>query len=357
MRTVLAIAVLLVTAGCLGAPGTDSAEPTPADGFPPGVTEDGVENATELLDAHNAALAESGYAFRVDSETEQTENGTFDSALDNSTTTYTGRVAGTEFRLHVEGQSVDDNPTVDAWANNSVMLTRSEFGNQTRFNKGQRETNHNPWNTQLRSILDTGDFDVTERYVTDGKTFLVLRADELRTEHSDAYQTFDARAVVDLDGRVHELNATTTSESPSGTWTHTFNFELTEIGVEAVERPDWADRAESVVSASVSLDSTRDQVVLQHEAGDPLPEGTTVELTHDGETHTFTFDQTLDVGERAYVVYPADGGAPVLHFEEPSGEFERIQGDYEVSVTGPDGASILNAGFGVESATAEAPDN
>lgn len=345
MRTVLAVAALLVTAGCLGALGVDDAEPTPADGFPPGVTADGVENATELLDANAAALTDSGHEFRV----------TTSAATGNAT--YTGRALGDEFRMHEQRQNGGGTATVDTWANDSVVLTRAAVGNETRFDQRERHSGAaTPWRAQLERLLAAGDFAVTDRYVAEGGTRLELAANRTRPAHDDAYRAFSARAVVDLDGVVHELDAETTVDAQFDSRTRSVDYELTDVGVDAVERPDWAGRAQATVTASVSLDSTREYVVLEHEAGDPLREGTTVELTHDGEMHTLTFDRSLDVGERAYVAYPADGGPPVLAYEEPAGEFERIQGSYEVRVTGPDGASILNAGFAVESATAEAPD-
>jgi hypothetical protein len=349
MRTVLAVTALLLTAGCLGAttPGNSGPAPTSADGFPPGVTEDGLQNATELLDAHDAELADTGYEFRLAMTTDRAENAT-----------YTGRALNDEFRIHMDRQRDDSSLTVDTWANDSVVLTRLEHGSETRFDQRRRyDSVTEPWNEQIERILDAGDFEVTDRYVGAGQTFLVLDANEARSARSDAYQAFSARAVVDLDGRVHELNATTVVDSQSESWTRTVDFELTTIGVESIDSPGWSERALATVDASVGLDSNREFIELEHQAGDPLPEGTTVELSHDDETHTLTFDQSLDPGERAYLAYPADGSSPVLTFEEPSGEFERIEGAYEVSVTGPDGTSILNAGFAVETGSAEAPDS
>ncbi|WP_232700964.1 DUF7537 family lipoprotein [Halobacterium wangiae] len=344
MRTVLAVVALLVTAGCLGAgaPATDSPEQTPADGFPPGVTADGVENATALLDAHSSVLADPGYTFRVAVASDRTENGS-----------YTGRTKGDEFRLNAEFGRDDGTLAVDTWANDSVVLTRVAHGDETQFDQRERHDGAaEPWTAQLERVLAAGDFEVTDRYVEDGRTVLALDANRTRPTHDGAYQSYRAHAVVDLDGRVHELNTTTEAESESGSWTRALDFELTTVGVDSVERPEWGDSAAATLDASVELDSTDELIELEHQAGEPLPAGTTVELTHDGETHTLTFEESLDVGERAYVAYPADGSAPVLSLEEPSGNFERIEGSYEVSVTGPDGASILNAAFAVETAGA-----
>ena len=227
-----------------------------ANDLPPGVNETGLEDASELVDAHQAALNESGFAF------EFRANVTVGPA--SQRTVQCGTVEAGLSPLVVNSTSerdLGDGPTTvatDLWANRTTTAVRYDRDGHTRvrqFNRSGEELGvpdetwahlpradldsqvTNAWLLEL--ALNAGEFELDRVENRDGERVAVLRA----TEASAAANLtdLDATVVVDMDGRVHHISLTAAYEGDEANTSIEYEFELTEVGNVTVERPGWAD--------------------------------------------------------------------------------------------------------------------
>ncbi|MFC3478436.1 hypothetical protein [Halobacterium litoreum] len=352
MRTVLAVAALLVTAGCAGVAPTDGVQaPAPADGYPPGVTESGLQNASELVSTHVELVETTGYAFDVETTTNFRDVVDGEPYVSNESLAYRGRTAGNVSRVEVHRwfgatPTYDEQATTfDAWWNESSgrYLSRAENGQGTvtfrvTDNDGGfgAEPDREAWTRHGLGALSAGDYEVTNRYVADGRTLVVLEADRALDGN---YDTYRARLVVDLDGRIHEFEVESTFSDGNKSWAQTASYELTHVGVESIPEPAWREAALALPDASLVVTSHTQYVELWHERGETLPAGSTVEIAHDGETQTVTLDRPVAEGDRLYVTDPADGELGVS-FAEPGDDTPRLRGEYHIHVFSPEGYAV-----------------
>lgn len=359
MRRVLAVVALLLTAGCLGGvPLADGGlAPAASDGYPPGVTERGVENATALVLAHLDAVRDTGWGFRVETASNYTDTIDGEPFVTNETTTYRGRTTGTTTRVrsHALTRATrtfgERSYAFDTWWSESTnrQLRRVEnaagtvsFEVREYVDIGPPDR-YPPWTLAALQLLGTGDYEVTRRVVRDGRTLLVLEATAADAEH-DHWSAFDGRLVVDLQGRIHEFEGHGTGSKGEASWVRTADYELTELGVSSVPRPSWEDAAEAATRAGLSVELRERSVVVTHQEGEPLPAGSTVEVTRDGETHALTLDRELAAGERAFLAFPREGAGPVLRFQQPGEDYARITDPLSVQVFGPHGYAVDGVG-------------
>ncbi|WP_327050843.1 DUF7537 family lipoprotein [Halomicrococcus gelatinilyticus] len=369
----LLLAAAVLAAGCVGGfgsgtPDATTAETTdgttthatttgvgPADAaLPPGVTESGLANATKLVAAHEAALAETGYEFRF---TASTWYGNETSA---GTQTGTVAVGLSSFLVTKSVQDDSSTYTTATWANESVALTAFTSDGERRYQERERNADTQKEITSqatkaitLQSILDSGEFSVTEVERTGERTLTTVRADAYAGDaRFDDVSEYNATVVVDASGRVHEFHWTVETADLR----RESDFELTAIGPVSVERPDWAGAAAETVNADVDVTSDEEFVVVHHRGGDALPAGSTVEIGHDGETHAFELESPLVTQGDRYIYYPADGGDPVMTDDRPTDvDAERVDGSYSVTVTDPQGRTVHSTGFGVGHGEASQP--
>lgn len=351
MRAFLAVAGLLVTAGCAGfAPTVDVQPPEPADGYPPGVSADGVENATALLYAHTDAVRRSGYAFIGRTTKNVTHIADDDSLATNKSTTWNGQVTRNVTRVrtrvwHGATRKYDERAvSTELWFDESSghRLLRTSKGDGTvAFDvtedvDGLETAAVSSWTTDTLDLLGEGDYDLTRRYVEDGRTLVVLESD---APGSTTHDAFSARLVVDLAGRVHEFDARATGANEDHSWTETATYELTDLGVASVPKPEWHDTALSTPEANIVYTARERHLELEYARGDVLPPGTTVVVSHDDETTRVALDRELGPGDTLYVTDPADRG-PVVSFDRPADDLPPMRGEYRVKVLGPDGYAV-----------------
>ncbi|USZ69142.1 hypothetical protein NGM10_05235 [Halorussus salilacus] len=244
-----------------GAPPLPAATTTgdSAEELPPGVNETGIEDASELVEAHEAALVETGFAFGFEA------NVTVGPA--RQFTAVSGRVESGLSPLVVESASerdLGDGPTAvgtDLWANETtvaVQYDREGRDQLRRYNRSGGEFGvpdetwahlpradlksqvTNAWLIEL--ALAAGEYDLERVDDRDGERVAVLRATEAAAAAN--LTDLDSTVVVDEEGRVRELSLTAAYEGEEPTTEVRYEFELTEVGGVSVERPAWVAEAE-----------------------------------------------------------------------------------------------------------------
>ena len=384
----LLLAATLVLAGGVSAGGlaqettTDGdATETPIDestNLPPGVTEDGVSNATALLEAHQDALAATGYEF------ESRSNYSMGGVATVSEQSGTVAKAFFPYVSHADATVERGNQTVeydlDQWGNESLTLVRIQTENRTQYQKlfyeegGERSPSlgsGGPFVNRsdveasvsgtglIASALAMSNFTVESVETVDGHTLTTLRAEEVN--ESGGFGTanvsqFDGTLVVDERGLVREVNVSMAFESGFGGENRlAYHFEIVRTGPVVVQRPAWTDEALESSSARISIDSEETYFTVTNRGGDRLPNGTEIQVSHGDVNTTLTLEQSLRPGETAYVYFPAEGGEPVLTRGQPEeGVGAEVRGDYEFTVVDPTGNVVgqFGIGRGVSTATA-----
>ncbi|WP_135805731.1 DUF7537 family lipoprotein [Halorussus marinus] len=277
---VLAAATLL--AGCSGGTVAPTATETTTDAppvtdeganatFAPGLNESGVADAAALVAAHRAALNETGFAFAFRA------NVTVGPA--SQRTVQRGRVETGLAPLVVNSTSerdLGDETTAvatDIWANHTASVVRYDREDWTRVRAYNRSGEgigvpDESWAHLPRADLDSqvtnawlvelalaaGDYDIDRIEERDGREVAVLRA----TEPAGAANVtdLDATAVVDREGRVHELSLTAGYEGEEPTTRVHYEFELADLDERSVERPKWVAPALRSTNATAETPTT-----------------------------------------------------------------------------------------------------
>ena len=237
----LALALLVLFAGCTmptgGPSSTDSpAASAPADGettaspsptatpaseraSPPGVTDSTLEDATALLAAHADALRETGYRLDV--------------IRTGTQTTYVAEPDYGSYRV-VPGPT-NTNPAV--WANGSVAVARETRGNETVYNRPPRlwpSPARMTGSEALRTLFAAGEYTANGTAPCGDRTCTVLRA-----EGSDRFENFSGRALVHESGVVHQFHASYVVDGEG----REFHLVLAARGNVTVSRPSWVGTA------------------------------------------------------------------------------------------------------------------
>lgn len=331
--------------------------------LPPGVDASGVENASALVAAHRAALAETGYVYRVryaaSADSEFSQQGTSRAVVaKNHAPIRVRSVSDVQFDNRTE------RARTDVWANESVALYEYRTRNRTVYQESNATVSpagRDPFarpgtldvvdQASMSSLvglaLRSGEYEVAATESRSGSTLTTLRAatPNRSFEGLGNVSTYDGTLVVDERGRVHRLSLSVETERTDSS----YELELAKLGSVVVEYPPWADRALEAVNADVDIDSTGNHFVVSNRGGDRLPPGTEVRVGHDATNVTLELDRPLAPGKEAYVYFPADGGDPVLAPEPPDeGQAERLDGEYRFSVVDPIGNPLVNVSFGFE---------
>lgn len=342
--TVLLVA-LLAFAGCTAGPGfaTDTAEPidTAAGGPPPGVADGRLANASALVDAHETALADSGFAATVTRSVNGTQVASYDIVASPGLATYS--LHGTQSSGNA--RSIE----VHLWTNESIRLVKYTAGGESRYQATTPEPDSLFLLESVDSHLQAGNFTVTADSTAAGET--VLTADDLAPtaradgRFSDA-TSFDGRVVVDASGRVREL--TVKVERARGS--ETFAFDLRRTAVAAVDRPAWVGDIPpgATVTPQLSVD-VRDETVLtvRNEAGDAVPANATLVVTTNDTTYRTTFDAPLEVGDVRYAAIAASDGTLRLTAKPPAaGDVTTLVSPVSVTIETEGGVTLLSVGMG-----------
>ena len=249
------LCVLVAGAGCsavpgIGGDGLDGDEAATANEVP-GVGNGTLENETALLDAHVAAVTETGFS--------QTVSMNFTEAVDGETFLVsqrqrTGVAAGA---TAYEYQTITDaqvSSRIIAWGNETVEYRRGEAGGGDP--QYRRTDPQAPGELAGREVLAgrlSADFEVVDvRERPDAPDVVTLEVSGLPEdndvfdgqEHVSNVRRFEAQLVVDLEGRVHSYAAAAVYDVEGEPADYEYQFQMTGFEDPGVERPDWVDEVE-----------------------------------------------------------------------------------------------------------------
>lgn len=279
MRPALIAAVVagVLLAGCGGFTGSETQSPTvddrtesptasespsptptaePQDKLPPGVSEEGVENASVLTTAHTQTLAQTGFVVASQGKATVVRRGTLVEAETGMKATVEAN--RTAYRATRSTEASYFSRQRDAWFN--VEESRSQAFFRRIENPG--ETAHgkrdpHPIGTLagkgvLRSHFQGGNFTVANVESANETTRVTLTANSVENETAllktlpdgaERVTSYEGEAVVDEQGRIHSFTATVEYVIQGERKTYEIAYEIRQIGDVSVQRPDWVDKA------------------------------------------------------------------------------------------------------------------
>ena len=236
-RRAVGVAMLLVVAGCSGAPldgdeGFDAEVPSLAEfDYPDGYGEDGPENATRALDVHYERFAAEGGVVRA---TRNTSRSSYESVL---------RVGADRERLFAAVRFGDYRRTETYYADGTEYQWQSRSGEVYPADK-----------TFARSVADASsplgvaavlNFTAADTATANGVPVVRyeatgVRADAATVDPADV-ESVTATLLVDETGLVHEFAYEVVIEREDGVRSFSGRYEVESIGSVRVEKPDWAE--------------------------------------------------------------------------------------------------------------------
>lgn len=230
------LCLLVALSGCSSLPGF-------SDEQAPGVEDDELVDAEALLDAHASTLTGSGYRHDLSvNRTVESENGTQENSRRQRTSVATGASQYVKQELLFGGQG-----RIVSWGNESVEYIRVDSGGTTQYHRGNVDNATALTGVRTIEPFLTASFEVVDTEEVDGRTVYALESTG-RPDHEGAFpdnttsvESFDARLVVDEDGRIHRLRATAEYRIDGEPGSYEFAFELTATEDPGVERPQWVD--------------------------------------------------------------------------------------------------------------------
>lgn len=266
---VISVLILVTVAGCAGplgqSPSTDTPTPEPepsptptitptpdpSEQLPPGVTSDGIGNASQLLDAHVTELSRTGFVGVG------TGNGTiYRDGFLVDVESHQRNVVEPEVSSYLRQRSIIAGPVRNewqAWGNASDEYRRSKEGNGWKY---ERKEPAPPAKLAGRGLLlpylRGGNYTV-ERFETDNNEtrFRLVSTEvedpdalmEALPDDTEEITSFEATVVVDMDGRIHSVQATAEYVIRGEEATHQLEYRLEQVRGVTIDRPDWVDAA------------------------------------------------------------------------------------------------------------------
>lgn len=278
-RAALAVACLVALAGCSlpsGGSPSPTATPTPAtpepEPYPPGLSEDGVENGTTLFRAHVDATTATGYTAVAAVNTTVHRNGFLIEVQTRAELTVEPNASGYLDQRRVVGGPVERREAY--WSNGSVEIVRRQAGGETEYERGDpRSPRQIAGRRLLLPYLTGGEFEVESANESNGTRRITLLATSMSDpeavrpalpEAAESIESFRARLVVDGE-RIRSLEADVEFGIEETNRTHHVEYELLETGDVAVDQPDWVVDAsrgtETTVTATDTSRAASDVVV------------------------------------------------------------------------------------------------
>lgn len=345
--SVVGIVALVLLAGCLSTPAspdspTDTATPDRSVAVP-GVAQGQLTNASALVVATEETVRYNGAVVQLNSSfgTEQ-----FDRRI-------VVTPGGTPLQLTGIRTVGERSRSLELWSNSSVYAVRVETENGTDYRTHPRGYAVERVFAEIESYLQAGTYTVANESAQGGRTVLV--ADTYSPDGDGPYdevQSFEARAVVDEAGVVHELTVSATTARGD----RQAAFELVRLGTERVQQPAWvADLpATAWLHPELSVDVHDGRyLTIETRGDDPLPANATIAVTTNESTASAAFTETLAPGDTVYAFLSADDRSLELARSTPTtAESAPLSSPIEIRIMAPDGRSVHSAGIGWESASA-----
>jgi len=318
--------------------------------LPAGLAASGVENATALVESHEAALAESGAKSTFSVELRSSAGN------QTSVVTQTRGADGTAL-LDQRVETRLGTQRVDLYANATTTFQRTNSSRGVGYSVLDRgaylERTENT--RQLPVYLQGSNFSVAGVEERDGGTFVTLRSETVSNRSalglpdSTTVENFTGTVVVDLDGRIHSVALEYELVSGGTTVDQTVRYDLETVGVESVDRPDWTETAtEQAIAADLTIAADDGAVRITNEGGDPIPAESQVAVAASDGSDAFaaTFESELAPGETA-TVYRNETSSPrgtVVVGDAPDGVGTGIDGSVQVTVRSGDGLELIAVG-------------
>lgn len=235
------LCLMLLLSGCSLLPGGADA----ADA--PGVEDGKLTDADALLEAHVTTLTESGYSHEV--AVNQTRTNAGERIEDTQRQRMRVAPGATEYeRQLIYGGGVSSR--VVAWGNGSVEYLRIERGEDVQYRRSSPESPDVMTGARIIEPHLSAPFEVVDTGTDDGRTLVTLEAtgrpdDELAfPSAAENVGAYDARLVVDTEGRIHRLEASAEYELDGEPADYDLTYELTSTGDQDVSRPGWVESVE-----------------------------------------------------------------------------------------------------------------
>lgn len=334
------IAASLLVAGFVGGAGIsgllDDGTNTPKnDGqdveYPPGLSSEGVANESRLIAAHNERLLQQGFV------TTLSTSFTKDGDRSESSRQYAVAANQSSFRIVSRNASTGD-VTLEYWGNETWAVSRhwekTLTGRILDYDAGESGELFRVSGAEVLEVdLRNADFNVTDVIERNGTTMFVLQSNyisyDLGGESQGSDWHYDARMVVDSDGRVHSFESIRRSTVPGDNRTFTNSYQIRTLGDVTPKKPSWIDEVPefAFIDASVNTDDVwRKYIKIEHTRGDPLPPSTVFEFATNGSVYSVQLGERLRPGETRYV-YVADGTAHVIANRTEAAERGTCLGD------------------------------
>lgn len=245
----VAIVAMLVLAGCIGVTAPTQSGADREHVYPPGVSADGVENASVVVDAHNESVWTDGAVRQSNTVLNGTTNGRSIRVESNSTV----RLApnATRFRWTVYGTNTLDNETTVLderyYANRTTFVTRVERDGEVTVrsrNRSQGLTRIIRYAaTQTRIVnatLSNANYTVADTAWRNGRAVTTLAAENGTYSGDRELAQYDATVEVAAGGRVLSIERSWVSETEQSTTR--YHGEITWRPAEPIEPPAWLPR-------------------------------------------------------------------------------------------------------------------
>lgn len=239
---ILAVCLLVLLSGCSAILGPTNG------GSPPGVENGSLNQSEVLLDAHAEALTSSGYSHTLVVNQTETVDGSVSSVRQEQQTSVSP--GAKTYRFEVDTTGASDSRLV-LWGNESAAFRQVESGDsRPQYSTGQ------PTNATLLTGVNfvrpflAGEFDVAETTTRDGQKLVVLESTgepigTVLPERVESVSTYEARIVVDTEGRIHRFTADTAYTVDNRSMTYHAEYEVTQFENPDVERPSWVDSSQA----------------------------------------------------------------------------------------------------------------
>lgn len=217
--------------------------------LPPGVTVDGLDNASALLGAHTRVLEETGFVAVGEGNAVISRN----SLLVEVETTQRNLAAagGVPYRVNQSTVAGPIQREVQAWSNGSEESVRTSVAGETNYTTAEpRSMERLAGRERLDPYLRGGDFSTNGTENVSEGVRVVLVATEVANAtqlqrslppRAEEVTSYEARIAVDTEGRIHSLEATVGYVIDGQEATHELDYTLEHVGEVDITRPDWVE--------------------------------------------------------------------------------------------------------------------
>lgn len=285
-------------------PATETPEAGPLEGLslPPGVDEEGAVNGTRLLAAHRERRPDPPYRVRVDP---------VGSAVEPETT-----LVLTRGERRVRLRRATQTGTTAYWASGERRVVGVNREPGVTYAKGRTAERDRllALSTRARTAvvpyLLAGDLEAVGAVEIHGTQLVKLAVDGVDAEAlaespyrpaGDGARVLDAQGtlLVSQQGVVQRARLEVTYDTGDGTVSETFRYALGAVDEPGLAAPEWLAEAPRIAATAGDRGTV---LVLENGGETPLPAGTEVTVTGEGEVlGTLTLEQPLDPGGVRYV--------------------------------------------------------